>query len=161
MTLSPFAMGVHPPERLIQVERIAYLLGQPGGVTMSRLVEATRERRDVLSDDLETMRDDLGYPIRWNPDSGAYYLAERQPREGQKVTDIDLELLYRAIALQEYLYVIAETAPGEWKRLHGLPGKIRHKNGSPQFKLRERDGTTHVLDLAAVSEVTEAFGMNK
>lgn len=161
MTLSPFAMGVHPPERLIQVKHIAYLLGQPSGVTMSRLVEATRERRDVLSNDLETMRDDLGYPIRWNPDSSAYYLAERHPGDGQKVTDIGLELLYRAIALEEYLYVIAETAPGEWKRLHGLPGKIRRKNGGQQFKLRESDGTTHELDLAAVIEVTEAFGMNK
>ncbi len=78
--LSLFELGVHAPERLIPVARIRDLLRQPGGVTMTFLVESLREPRDIVSNDLETMRDCLGFPVRWDPDTGTYRLGSRLSR---------------------------------------------------------------------------------
>jgi len=37
---------------------------------MSTLLAALGERRDIISNDLETMRDSLGFPIYWDPEYG-------------------------------------------------------------------------------------------
>ncbi len=159
--LSLFSAGVHAPERLIPVERIRNLLRQPGGVTMTFMVESLRAPRDIISNDLETMRDYLGFPVRWDPGTGTYRLdpthdAGRPPSEG-----CDLALLYRAIALEEYLYVTFMTGSGDTVRLHALPGKVRKVRGIRQVKLRERSGAQQVVELEAIREVAEAFGINK
>ena len=159
--LSLFSAGVHAPERLIPVERIRNLLRQPGGVTMTFMVESLRAPRDIISNDLETMRDYLGFPVRWDPGTGTYRLdpthdAGRPPSEG-----CDLALLYRAIALEEYIYVTFATASGLQKRLHALPGKVKKVRGKRQVKLQERSGAWRVVDLEAITAVAEAFGINK
>lgn len=159
--VSLFAMGVRPPERLIKVDRIATLLRQPGGATMTRLVAALGERRDVISNDLETMRDDLGFAIRWNPATGTYCLDVTAGAVQRTREDCDLALLYRAIALEEYLYVSFTTAAGEINRLHALPGKVRKTKGKRRVKLTERSGAWRRVDLEDIREVAEAFGMNK
>ena len=146
------------PERVALLEP---LLRQPGGATIGDLMAALGERRDIISDDLEAMRDELGLPVRWDPESGTYRLgaevAGREPRpEG-----CDLALLYRAIALEEYLYVTFMTGSGDAVRLHALPGKVRKVHGIHQIKLRERSGAQHVVELEAIREVAEAFGINK
>ena len=159
--LSLFNLGVHAPERLIPVARIRDLLRQPGGVTMTFLVETLREARDIISNDLETMRDYLGFPVCWDPGTGTYRLGER-PDAGQPHAEgVDLALLYRAIALEEYLYVTVTTESGIEKRIHALPGKVKTVRGRRQVKLRERSGAWRVVDLEAITTVAEAFGINK
>ena len=146
------------PERVALVEP---LLRQPGGATMGQLMTALRERRDIISDDLEAMRDEMGLPVRWDPDTGTYRL-DAEPAGGQpRPEGCDLALLYRAIALEEYLYVTFTTASGDTMRLHALPGKVRTVRGVRQVKLRERSGAWRVVDLEAIREVAEAFGINK
>ena len=142
-------------------DRITALLRQPGGATMTRLVAVLRERRDIISNDLETMRDDLGFAIRWDPVSGAYCLDASAGAVQRTPEDCDLALLYRAIALEEYLYVTFTTAAGEIKHLHALPGKIRKTRGREIVKLTERSGAWRLVDLGDLCEVTEAFGINK
>lgn len=157
----PFGAEFPPAERLIPVERINELLLEPVGVTMSTLLQALGERRDIISNDLETMRDSLGFPIYWDPSTGSYRLGKNpdagQPRPGGG----DLALLYRAIAFEEYLYVTFRTASGAQQRLHALPGTIKKVRGRRQLSLRERSGATCVVDLDSISEVAEAFGVNK
>ena len=67
--------------------------------------QLTSERREIISNDLESMRDDPGFPIHWDPDTGTYRLGENPkawpPRPGGR----NLGLLFRAIRLEEYLYV--------------------------------------------------------
>lgn len=158
---SLFNLGVHAPERLIPVARIKSLLRQPGGVTMTFLVETLREARDIISNDLETMRDYLGLPVSWDPGTGTYRLGKR-PDAGQPHAEgVDLDLLYRAIALEEYLYVTVTTEPGIQRRIHALPGKVKKVHSRCQVKLRERSGTWRVVDLEAITAVSEAFGVNK
>ena len=70
-----------PATRVIPVDHIAHLLRTPGGVSMTRLVSELRQPRDLLSHDLETMRDYLGYPVQWNPASGKLWPG-RQPAAG-------------------------------------------------------------------------------
>ena len=53
------------PERVVLLEP---LLRQPGGATIGGLMAALGERRDIISDDLEAMRDEMGLPVRWDPD---------------------------------------------------------------------------------------------
>jgi hypothetical protein len=159
--LSLFSAGVHAPERLIPVERIRNLLRQPGGVTMTFMVESLRAPRDIISNDLETMRDYLGFPVCWDPGTGTYRLG-KGPEAGQpRPEGVDLALLYRAIALEEYLYVTVTTGSGIQKRIHALPGKVKKVRGRRQVKLRERSGAWRVVDLEAIQEVKEAFGVNK
>jgi hypothetical protein len=77
---------------------------------MSTLLQALGERRDIISNDLETMRDSLGFPICWDPSTGSYRLG-KNPDAGQPTPGGgDLALLYRAIAFEEYLYVTFRTA---------------------------------------------------
>jgi hypothetical protein len=159
--LSRFEAGVRPAERLIPVARIRDLLRQPGGVTMTFLVETLRERRDIISNDLETMRDYLGFPVRWDPDTGTYRLGERRDAGQPHAEGVDLALLYRAIALEEYLYVTVTTESGIEKRIHALPGKVKKVRGRRQVKLRERSGAWRVVELEAITAVAEAFGINK
>ena len=47
------------PERVALLEP---LLRQPGGATIGQLMTALGERRDIISDDLEAMRDEMGLP---------------------------------------------------------------------------------------------------
>jgi hypothetical protein len=153
--------GVQPVERLIPVERIRKLLLQPDGVTMTALVQGLGERRDIISNDLETMRDCLGLAIHWHPGTGTYRLGETPDAGQPRPEGCDLALLYRAIALEEYLYVTLTTMSGVPQRVHALPGKARKVAGRRQVKLRERNGASRVVDLEAIIEVTEAFGINK
>lgn len=159
--VSLFAMGVHRPDRLIQVKRIATLLRHPGGITMTRLVSILREPRDLVSDDLETMRDFLGYAIRWDPATGTYGLGPAPEPGEQTATGCDLALLYRAIALEEFLYVTFTTESGELRQVHALPGKICKRQGKFRLRLRERNGAWQRVELGSVHTVTEAFGLNK
>ena len=161
MIASLFSLKVWPAERMIQVERIANLLRQPDGVTMTRLVAVIRERRDIMSNDLETMRDYLGYPIRWNPDTGTYHLDAHPQTWNPRQEGCDLALLKRAITLEEYLYVTYVTETGIAKCLHAMPIKARKSRGRAQVKLLERSGAWALVDLDAIQEVLEAFGTNK
>ena len=153
--LSLFNLGVHAPERLIPVARIKSLLRQPGGVTMTFLVETLREARDIICNDLETMRDYLGLPVRWDPGTGTYRLGERPDAGQPHAKGVDLALLYRAIALEEYLYVTVMTESGNQNRIHALPGKVKKVRGRRQVKLRERSGAWRVVDLEAITTVAE------
>ena len=159
--LSLFNLGVHAPERLIPVARIRDLLRQPGGVTMTFLVEPLREARYIISNDLETKRDYLGFPVRWDPDTGTYRLGKRPDAGQPHAAGVDLALLYRAIALEEYLYVTVTTESGIEKHIHALPGKVKKVRGRHQVKLHERSGAWRVVDLEAITAVAEAFGINK
>ena len=53
------------------------------------------------------------------------------------------------------------TGSGETRRLHALPGKVRKVRGVRQVKLRERSGAWRMVELEAIREVAEAFGINK
>ncbi|MBP7483633.1 MAG: hypothetical protein KA788_13955 [Lacunisphaera sp.] len=146
------------PERFALLEQ---LLRQPGGATIGQLMAELGERRDIISDDLEAMRDELGLPVRWDPESGAYRLEAEAAGSEPRPEGCDLALLYRAIALEEYLYVTFTTGSGETRRLHALPGKVRKVRGVRQVKLRERSGAWRMVELEAIREVAEAFGVNK
>ena len=146
------------PERVALVEP---LLRQPGGAAMGQLMTVLRERRDIISDDLEAMRDERGLPVRWDPEFGTYRLGAETPSGEPRPEGCDLALLYRAIGLEEYLYVTFTTASGDTMRLRALPGKVRTVRGVRQVKLRERSGARRVVDLKAIREVAEAFGINK
>ena len=146
------------PERIALLEP---LLRQPGGATIGQLMAALGERRDVISDDLEAMRDEMGLPVRWDPESGTYRLEAEAAGEAPPPEGCDLALLYRAIALEEYLYVTFTTGSGETRRLHALPGKVRKVRGLRQIKLRERSGAWRMVELEAIRKVAEAFGVNK
>ena len=156
-----FSLVVWPAERLIQIERIANLLRRPGGVTMTRLVAAIGERRDIISNDLETMRDFLGYPIRWDPDTGTYRLDTLPQTYPLSQAGCDFALLERAIELEEYVYVTLETVSGDMQCLHAMPIKARKVFGKQQVKLLERSGAWRMVDRGAIQEVLEAFGSNK
>lgn len=108
------------------------------------------------------MRDEMNASIGWDRAGGVYRLG-KNPDAGQPAPGgSDLALLYRAIAFEEeYLYVTFRTASGSQKRLHALPGKIRKLRGRRQPSLREPSGAICVVDLASISEVAEAFGVNK
>lgn len=146
------------PERVAQLEP---LLRQPGGVTMGQLMAALGEPRDIMSNDLEAMRDELGLPVRWDQDTGTYRIDEKTAGGQPRPEGCDLALLYRAIALEEYLYVTFTTASGDTMRLHTLPGKVRTVRGVRQVKLRERSGAFRVVELGAIKDVAEAFGINR
>jgi hypothetical protein len=159
--VSLISFGFRLRERPERVALLEPLLRQPGGATIGQLMAALGERRDIISDDLEAMRDDMGLPVRWDPESGTYHLGV-EPASGEpRPEGCDLTLLYRAIALEEYFYVTFMTGSGETKRLHALPGKVRKVRGVRQVKLRERSGARHVVELKAIREVVEAFGINK
>lgn len=142
-------------------ERIANLLCRPGGVTMSHLVAAIGERRDIISNDLETMRDYLGYPIRWDPDTGTYRLDALPQSYPTSQTVCDLALLERAIVLEEYVYVTFAMETGAMQCLHAMPAKASKVRGRQQVKLLERSGVWRVVDLDTIQVVLEAFGSNK
>ena len=67
-------LTVWPAERVIPVNRIARLLRARGGASMTQMVAQLGIPRDLLSDDLETMRDYLGYPVVWSPAFRTYRL---------------------------------------------------------------------------------------
>ncbi len=146
------------PERVALLEP---LLRQPGGATIGQLMAALGERRDIISDDLEAMRDELGLPVRWDPETGTYRIEAESAGGEPHPEGLDLALLYRAIALEEYIYVTFTTGSGETKRLRALPGKVRKVRGVRQVKLRERSGAWRMVELEAIREVAEAFGINK
>ena len=146
------------PERLALLEP---LLRRPGGATIGQVMAALGERRDIISDDLEAVRDELGLAVRRDPETGSYRIVEEAAGEGPRPEGLDLALLYRAIALEEYLYVTFITGSGETRRLHALPGKVRTVRGVRQLKLRERSGAWRMVELEAIREVAEAFGINK
>lgn len=159
--VSLISFRVRLKERPERITLLKPLLRQPGGATIGQLMAALGERRDIISDDLEAMRDELGLPVRWDPESGTYHLESEAAGGGSRPEGCDLALLYRAITLEEYLYVTFTTGSGETRRLHALPGKVRKVRGVRQTKLRERSGAKHVVELEAIREVAEAFGINK
>ena len=159
--VSLISFGVRFRERPERVALVEPLLRQPGGATIGQLMAALGERRDIISDDLEAMRDEMGLPVRCDPESGSYRLDPEAAGDQPRPEGCDLALLYRAIALEEYLYVTFTTGSGETRRLHALPGKVRKVRGVRQVKLRERSGAHHVIELKAIREVAEAFGINK
>jgi len=159
--VSLISFGVQLRERPERVGLLEPLLRQPGGASIGQLMAALGERRDVISDDLEAMRDEMGLPVRWDPESGTYRLEAETPSGEPRPEGCDLALLYRAIALEEYLYVTFTTGSGETRRLHALPGKVRKVRGVRQTKLRERSGAWRMVELKAIREVAEAFGSNK
>ena len=159
--VSLISLRVRLMERPERVALLEPLLRQPGGATIGQLMAAVGERRDIISDDLEAMRDEMGLPVRWDPESGTYRLEAEAPSGEPRPEGCDLALLYRAIALEEYLYVTFTTGSGETRRLHALPGKVRKVRGVRQIKLRERSGAWRMIELEAIREVTEAFGINK
>jgi hypothetical protein len=146
------------PERLALIEP---LLRQSGGATMGQLMAALGEPREIMSNDLESMRNELGLPVRWDRDTGTYRIDEETAGSHPRREACNLDLLYRAIALEEYLYVTVTTASGHTKRLHALPGKVRKVRGVRQVKLRERSGSFRVVDIESIQEIAEAFGINK
>lgn len=150
-----------PAERVIPVDRIASLLRAKGGATMTQLVAKLGIRRDQLSNDLETMRDYLGYPIVWSPAFGTYRMVAARTGSRRRTGEPDLALLERAIALEEFAYISFAVAPDAVKCLHALPRRARKKNGKAQVKLVERSGAWRVIDVESIREVQEAFGMNK
>lgn len=143
--------------RLLPIKVIAELLARPGGVTLSELVASLGERRDIVTLALERMRDELGYPVHWNPDSGAYVLDNAPVPDGDSP---DFALLYRAIALQERLYVRVAGASSD-DCLHGLPGRITGRGERRGFPLRTPDGIEREVALASIIEIREALGTNK
>jgi hypothetical protein len=107
------------------------------------------------------MRDEMGLPVRWNPDTGTYRL-DAEPAGGQpRPEGCDLALLYRAIALEEFLYVTFTTESGELRHVHALPGNIHKRQGKFRLKLREHNGAWQRVELESIQTVTEAFGLNK
>ena len=91
--LSNSSQGACDIERPERIARIEVLLRQSGGVSMVRLVEDLNERRSVISEDLEAMRDEMGIPVQWNPDTGAFFLGEENRETTRdesipKVTDL-------------------------------------------------------------------------
>ncbi len=159
--VSLISLRVRLMERPDRVALLEPLLRQSGGATIGQLMAAMWERRDIISDDLEAMRDELGLPVRWDPESGTYRLEAEAAGSEPRPEGCVLALLYRAIALEEYLYVTFTTGSGETRRLHALPGKVRKLRGVRQIKLRERSGAWRMLELEAIREVAEAFGINK
>lgn len=159
--VSLISFQVRLKERPERVALLEPLLRRPGGATIGQLMAGLGERRDIISDDLEAMRDELGLRVRWDPESGTYHLVEEAAGEVPRPDGCDHTLLYRAIALEEYLYVTFMTGSGETRRLHALPGKVRTVRGVRQLKLRERSGAWRMLELEAIREVAEAFGINK
>lgn len=143
--------------RQLPVEAIAELLARPGGATLSHLVASLDERRDIVTLALERMRDELSYPVRWNPATGAYVLDDTPPPAGDGP---DFALLDRAIALQERLYVTVAGASSD-ERLHGLPGRITGRGERRGFPLRAPDGSERILEMASIIEIREALGTNK
>ena len=112
--VSLISFRVRLKERPERVALLEPLLRQPGGATIGQLMAALGERRDIISDDLEAMRDEMGLPVRWDPGD-----RDLSPRcgSGRRTSPVrkgcDLALLYRAIALEEYLYVTFTTGSGE------------------------------------------------
>lgn len=143
--------------RQLPVEAIAEWLSRPGGATLTELVASLGERRDIVTLALERMRDELGYPVRWNPDTGAYVLDNAPVPAGNGP---NFALLYRAIALQERLYVTVAGASSD-DRLHGLPGRITGRGERRGFPLRAADGSEREVALASIIEIREALGTNK
>ena len=159
--VSLISLRVRLMERPERVALLEPLLRQPGGATIGQLMAAVGERRDIISDDLEAMRDEMGLPVRWDPDTGTYRL-DAEPAGGQpRPEGCDLALLYRAIALEEFLYVTFTTESGELRHVHALPGKIHQRQGKFRLKLRERNGAWQRVALESIQTVTEAFGLNK
>ena len=72
--VSLLSFRVRLKERPERVALLEPLLRQPGGATIGQLMAALGERRDIISDDLEAMRDEMGLPVRWDPESGTYRL---------------------------------------------------------------------------------------
>lgn len=154
-------LTVWPAERVILVDRIACLLRAKGGASMTQLVAKLRIPRDRLSNDLETMRDYLGYPIVWSPAFGTYHLVAARTGTGRRPEEPDLALLERAIALEEFAYITFAVAPDATKCLHALPRRERRSRGKARVRLVERSGAWRVIDVESIREVQEAFGMNK
>ena len=145
---------------VIPADHIAHLLRTPSGMSMTRLVSELRHPRDLLSHDLETMRDYLGYPVQWNPASGNYYIGGRQQEERIRPEGVLRPCLAQTRdCLEENHRPCRRT--GCTKCLHALPRRARKVNGKAQVKLVERSGAWRVIALEAIREVQEAFGMNK
>ena len=54
--------------------------------------------------DPEAMRDELGLPVRWDPETGTYRIEAETPSGEPRPEGTDLALLYRAIALEAVSY---------------------------------------------------------
>ena len=162
--LSNSSQGACDIERPERITRIKVLLRQSGGVSMVRLVEELKERRSVISEDLEAMRDEMGLPVQWNPDTGAFFLGEEN-RENPKVESTskvtDLSLLFQALELEQRIYVVISTATGDEERIYGLPKDLKTSLDRCSFVMLTELGDLRQIDLESVRKVKEAFGSRK
>ena len=149
------------PERIVRIE---VLLRQPGGVTMTGLMEYLTERRTIISEDLEMMRDEMGFPVRWNSDTGVFFWGEENeesPRDGSTPDVTDLSLLFQALEHEERIYVITTTATGEEERIYGLPKDLQTEPDRCFVVLLTESGDSRRIDLENVRKVKEALGSRK
>ena len=75
------------PERVALLEP---LLRQPGGATIGDLMAALGERRDIISDDLEAMRDNWACRFAGTPSPGRTASARKWPAESPARTAVIL-----------------------------------------------------------------------
>lgn len=158
---SQWACDIERPERIARIE---VLLRQSGGVSMVRLVEDLNERRSVISEDLEAMRDEMGIPVQWNPDTGAFFLGEenRETTRDESIPKVtDLSLLFQALELEQRIYVITSTAAGDEEQIYGLPKDLKTSLGGCSFVMLTEPGVLRQIDLESVRKVKEAFGSRK
>ncbi len=151
-------------DRHERIVRIEVLLHQPGGVTMIGLMENLKERRNIISEDLEVMRDEMGLSVQWNSDTGAFFLGEENeesPGDASMPQVTDLSLLFQALEHEERIYVITSTATGEEERIYGLPKDLTTELDRCFVVLLTEPGDFRRIDLESIRKVKEAFGSRK
>ena len=162
--LSNSSQGACAIERPERIARIEVLLRQSGGVSMVRLMEDLKERRSVISEDLEAMRDEMGLPVLWNPDTGAFFLGKENgenPKDESTPEVTDLSLLFQALEHEQRIYVITSTATGDEERIYGLPKDLKTDLDRCFVVMLTETGDLRVIDLESVRKVKEAFGSRK
>ena len=162
--LSNSSQGACVIERPERIARIEVLLRQSGGVSMVRLMEDLKERRSVISEDLEAMRDEMGLPVQWNPDTGVFFLAEKNgenPNDESTPEVTDLSLLFQALEHEQRIYVITSTATGDEERIYGLPKNVKTDLDRRFVVMLTESGDLRLIDLESVQKVKEAFGSRK
>ena len=162
--LSKSSQGACAMERPERVARIEILLRQSGGVSMTGLMENLKERRSIISEDLEAMRDEMGLPVQWNPDTGAFSLGKESresPKDASTPDVTDLSLLFEALEHEQRIYVITSTAPGDKERLYGLPKDLKADVERPYVVMLTEAGEMRRIDLESITTVKEAFGSRK
>ena len=162
--LSKSSQGACAMERPERVARIEILLRQSGGVSMTGLMENLKERRSIISEDLEAMRDEMGLPVQWNPDTGAFSLGKESresPKDASTPDVTDLSLLFEALEHEQRIYVITSSATGDEERIYGLPKDLKADVERPYVVMLTEAGEMRRIDLESITTVKEAFGSRK